>query len=103
MNDPKTGIGMRKVSMALDAIVPVRKERQGLGNRYQAILASVKELGLVEPLVVRPAKEAPGRFLLLDGHSRYFALKHLGYTRADCIVSSDGEEFTTSNKPKETQ
>ncbi|MCI0541071.1 MAG: hypothetical protein L0Z50_38200 [Verrucomicrobiales bacterium] len=51
-------------------------------------------MGLVEPLVVYPQKDGPGKFMLLDGHLRYFALKELGETSADCIVSTDDEGFT---------
>jgi hypothetical protein len=61
--------------------------------RYKAILASLKEVGLVEPLVVHPEKAMPGKYILLDGHLRFFALKELGQTTAECIISSDGECF----------
>ncbi len=96
MSDAKIGFEMQKLSLALDAILPVRKikEPQESGTRYKAILASIKEVGLVEPLMVHPAKEASGKYLLLDGHFRYFALKELGITSADCIVSIDDEGFT---------
>jgi hypothetical protein len=58
------------------------------------ILVSLKEVGLVEPLVVHPQKGVPGKYLLLDGHLRFFALKELGQTSADCIVANDDECFT---------
>ena len=49
---------------------------------------------MIEPLVVHPQKGAPGKYLLLDGHLRHFALKELGETEADCIVARDDECFT---------
>jgi ParB-like chromosome segregation protein Spo0J len=58
------------------------------------ILASIKEAGLVEPLVVYPQKDSPGKYLLLDGHVRHYALKELSKTTAECIVASDDESFT---------
>ena len=49
---------------------------------------------MVEPLVVHPQKDKKGMYLLLDGHLRYFALKDLGESEADCIVATDDESFT---------
>jgi hypothetical protein len=49
---------------------------------------------LIEPLMVYPRKDAPGRSLLLDGHFRLFALKELGHTAAECIIATDDECFT---------
>ena len=96
MMEAKLGFEMRKLRLPLDAILPVRqvKDPQNGGTRYKTILASLKEVGLVEPLVVHPQKDAPGKYLLLDGHFRYHALKEMGQTEADCIVSTDDEGFT---------
>lgn len=96
MNELKLGFEMRKIRLSLSAILPVRqiKEPQKNIRRYRTILASIKEVGLVEPLVVYPQKNGPGKYLLLDGHLRLFALKDLGESEADCIVSSDDESFT---------
>lgn len=96
MSEAKLGFEMRKVRLALEAILPVRqvKDPNESGPRYKTIRASIKEVGLVEPLVVHPTKGAAGKYLLLDGHFRYFALKELGQTEADCILSTDDEGFT---------
>ena len=96
MSDAKIGFEMRKIRVSLDMILPVRqvKDPQKSVGRYKAILASIKVVGLVEPLMVHPQKDAPGKYLLLDGHLRYFALKEAGQTEADCIVSNDDESFT---------
>ena len=55
-------------------ILPVRQVKDPQKNirRYQTIRASIKEVGLVEPLVVHPQKDTAGTYLLLDGHLRYF-------------------------------
>ena len=55
---------------------------------------SVKEVGLIEPLMVYPQQDAPGKYLLLDGHLRLFALRELGHTVAECIIARDDECFT---------
>src|ERR1700679_2467273 len=96
MSDAKIGFEMRKTRLSLAVILPVRqvKDPQKNVRRYQTIRASIKEVGLVEPLIVHPQKNADGTYLLLDGHLRYFALKELGETEADCIISNDDESFT---------
>ena len=96
MTDVKVGFEMRKIRLSLTAILPVRqiKDPQKNIRRYRTILASIKEVGLVEPLMVYPQKDGAGTYLLLDGHLRYFALKELGETEADCIIANDDESFT---------
>jgi hypothetical protein len=87
---------MRKIRLSLALILPVRqiKDPQKNIHRYKTIRASLKEVGLVEPLMVHPQKDGAGTYLLLDGHLRYFALKELGETEADCIIANDDESFT---------
>ena len=96
MSDAKIGFEMRKIRLPLENILPVRqmKDPQKRVDRYKTILVSLKEVGLVEPLVVHPQKDVPGKYLLLDGHLRFFALKELGETSADCIIANDDECFT---------
>ena len=60
----------RVVVLPLDIIVPqktVTKGQRG-GDFYRQITASLKHIGLIEPLVVCP--KGPGNYLLLDGHIR---------------------------------
>lgn len=96
MSDMKIGFEMRKIVVPLSDILPLRQVNDPQSNikRYRTIRASIKEIGLVEPLVVYPQKGAPGKYLLLDGHLRHFALKDLGVTEAECIVARDDECFT---------
>lgn len=63
---------------------------------FKQILASVREIGLIEPLVVYP-QEGKG-FLLLDGHLRLEALKLLGIDEANCILSTDDESYTYNKR-----
>lgn len=96
MSGMKIGFEMRKVQLGLENILPMRqlKAADKSAHRYKTILGSIPEVGLVEPLVVYPQKDAPGKYLLLNGHLRFFALKDLGKTTADCIIAKDDECFT---------
>ena len=96
MSNLKIGFEMRKIVVPLSDILPVRRVNDPQSNirRYRTIRASIKEVGLIEPLVVYPQKGSPGKYLLLDGHLRHFALKDLGIMAAECIVARDDECFT---------
>jgi ParB-like chromosome segregation protein Spo0J len=96
MSDMKFGFELRTVRLPLADILPLRQIKDPATNirRYRTIRASIKEVGLVEPLVVHPLKGTPGKYQLLDGHLRLHALKDLGHTEADCIISIDDESFT---------
>jgi hypothetical protein len=96
MSEMKLGFEMRKIRLALEDILPMRlvKDPEKNTHRYKMILASIPDVGLVEPLVVYPQKDAPGKYMLKNGHLRYFALRDLGLTEADCIIATDDECYT---------
>ena len=96
MSDPKLGFEMRRVRLPLTAILPLRQIKNPSANirRYRSILASIREVGLVEPLVVHPQPGGGGAFLLLDGHLRLHALQELKVAEAECLVATDDEGFT---------
>jgi ParB-like chromosome segregation protein Spo0J len=96
MSEMKLGFEMRRIRLALTDILPVRQVKDPQNNirRYRTIRASIKEVGLIEPLMVYPHKGGAGKYLLLDGHLRHFALKELGQTEAECLVALDDEGFT---------
>jgi len=96
MSEMKVGFEMQRMRLALADILPVRQVKDPQINikRYRTIRASIKEVGLIEPLMVFPHRAGPGKYLLLDGHLRYFVLKELGHTEAECLVSREDESFT---------
>ena len=81
-----------------DSIVPQRSVTQEVVRSaiFKQILASVREIGLIEPLVVYP-QEGKG-FLLLDGHMRLEALKILEIKEVNCILSTDDESYTYNKR-----
>jgi len=92
-NGVKIGFEPKKHRIALSDILPVRNidPECKKANRYKAILSSIKEVGLIEPLIVY--KKA-GVYLIMDGHVRYVALKELGVTEVDCLLAKDDECYT---------
>src|ERR1700744_3117490 len=96
MSQPQVKFEMRKIRLPLGQILPVRqyKDVHTKVERYKTILASIKEVGLIEPLMIYPQAGLPNSYLLLDGHLRLLALKELGTNEADCLVAHDNESFT---------
>jgi len=88
------------VEVPLARILPMRRFDDGIRKaaKYTCIAASVRELGLIEPLVVFPQPDTDGCFLLLDGHVRLMILKELGAASAKCLVAADDEGFTYNHK-----
>ena len=82
------------VVLPLNIIVPQKEVTKGQreGDFYRQITASLKHVGLIEPLVVYP--RGPGEYLLLEGHVRLDILKTLGVTEARCLLSTDDEAYT---------
>jgi len=96
MSEAKLAFEMKRIRLSLANILPARlmKGPQNNIKRFRTIRASIKEVGMIEALVVYPQKGVPGKYLLLDGHLRLFALKDLGETEAECIIANDDESFT---------
>ena len=96
MSELKIGFELKKIQLPLEDILPVRQFKADGKHvpRYKTILITLQQVGQVEPLVVHPQKDTSGKYVLLDGHLRYYAMKELGQKMADCIISIDDECFT---------
>jgi ParB-like chromosome segregation protein Spo0J len=85
-------------TIRLDRLLPTRTTGEKLKQsvKYRALLASVREVGIVEPLNVYPQKG--GKYLILDGHARVEALRDLGFAEAPCLIASQDEGYTYNQK-----
>jgi hypothetical protein len=92
--------GSEIINVPLNRILPMRKFDDTMQKtaKYKCIEASIKELGLIEPLIVFPQPETNGAFLLLDGHTRLVILRQLKASSAKCLISTDDEGFTYNHK-----
>lgn len=91
---------LRAVTLRLDQILPIRqvKPNEPAFGKYQSIMASIREIGIVEPLMVHPQKGAKDLYVLLDGHMRLKALAELGKTEAPCLIATSEDAFTYNDK-----
>jgi hypothetical protein len=93
MSDLKCGFEMKIVVLRVAEILPIRSvhDPERHAHRYKTILDAIREIGLVEPLIV---SRVAGEYHLVDGHLRLHALKELGITETTCLVSTDDESYT---------
>lgn len=92
----KVGFDKETLDLPLDRIIALKIVAPGLkaSPKFQQILASIREVGIIEAPVVSAASHEKGKYILLDGHLRIEALKEIGETVVTCLVSTDDEAFT---------
>jgi ParB-like chromosome segregation protein Spo0J len=66
--------------------------------KYAQIVASISQVGIVEPPVVSRDRNDRSKYLLLDGHLRLEALKDQGETEVVCLISIEDEAFTYNKR-----
>lgn len=95
-NKVRIGFERRAITIPLAQILPIRQFQPNdkWFGKYRSVVASIREIGLVEPLVVFPNRGSRGSYLLLDGHLRLKALLDSGATEAMCLVSTEDDAFT---------
>lgn len=99
----KMAFDPKGMMVPIGQILPVRTvgPEKRKGQQYLRLFASIREIGVIEPLILYP-QETPGgreaRYTLLDGHFRLDVLKELGRTEAFCLVALDDEAFTYNHK-----
>ncbi|MGE0705459.1 MAG: plasmid partitioning protein RepB C-terminal domain-containing protein [Vicinamibacterales bacterium] len=96
----RIGFERRIQVLPLSTMVPLRAVPESVKRtvKYRRIATSIREVGLIEPLVVARSQTQPGRYLLLDGHIRYAVLVDVGEPNARCVMADDDEAFTYNKR-----
>lgn len=78
----------------LDAIMasPLQPRRVFSDDELAELTDSIRENGLLQPLVVRPSPGSPGRFELVVGERRFRAITRLGWEDVPVIVREATDE-----------
>jgi len=94
--DIKLGFESEMIDLRLEQIVPLKMIPATIRTteKYKRIIASIREVGIIEPPVVTPDGKAKNRYILLDGHIRLEVLKEMGEEEVACLISTDDESFT---------
>lgn len=92
----KVGFDAQTVDLRLNQIIPIKLVAKATrdSQKFKQIVASIREVGVIEPPVVAPDSQKRDRYILLDGHLRVEALKEIGEDEVTCLVSTDDEAFT---------
>jgi len=91
--------GEKKESAALDILhlslelldkYPANPFREYTGDRLEQLAESIREHGVLSPIVVRP--KAGGRYEILAGHNRHNAARDAGLDGVPCIVKDVNDD-----------
>ncbi|MGE7137426.1 plasmid partitioning protein RepB C-terminal domain-containing protein [Luteibacter sp. NPDC031894] len=96
----RTAFDRRGIRLPLSSILPLKAIRPSVKAtiKYQQILASIEEVGLVEaPVVTRSAKQAD-QYFLVDGHLRFVAIRELGWTEVECLLTEHDDTYTYNKR-----
>lgn len=96
----KLGFERDLVEVSLDLLLGSKPQPATLKQsiKYSQIRASIKAIGIVEPLAVIPHPAHQGSYMVLDGHLRLEALKELQSESALCLISKDDEAYTYNKR-----
>ena len=100
MLHPSIKISFRQevIELPLERLTALKEPKaQELGSRTcKQLRASLKHVGLVEPLAVFP--QDAERFLVVNGNLRLYLLRELGVQSARCTVALDDESYTYNKR-----
>ena len=95
---PKAAFEFDVLTVNIENLLPTRtvSENEKKSMKYRALVASISELGIVEPVSIFPHKG--GKFLILDGNARVEAMKELNIVQITCLISIQDESYTYNKK-----
>lgn len=82
----------RRVPLAAIEASPLQPRRVFSDEELEELTASIRENGLLQPLVVRPAPGSPDRFELVVGERRFRAITRLGWEDVPVIIREATDE-----------
>jgi hypothetical protein len=95
-NPIRLGFATQTIILTLEQVIALKVMKPTIRTteKFKQIVASIREVGIIEPPVVTPNKDRSGQYILLDGHLRLAALRELEQTEVTCLVAHDDESYT---------
>ena len=80
--------------VAVDRIVPGENSRKldKASPAFKGLVKSIKAVGVLQPLIVRPHPEQAETYILEAGEQRWRAAQEAGLTEAPCTIRRDDEQ-----------
>ncbi len=99
-NKVEIGFQNKWMMLPISRLVPSKMitPRTMSTKKFEQISVSIREVGIVEPLMVHPVCGRKREYLVLDGHLRLEVLKTLSETDAPCLIAKDDEAFTYNKR-----
>jgi RepB plasmid partitioning protein/ParB-like nuclease domain len=96
--DPKLGFLPDVLELTLSQLKPERPvdDKMRRNKKYRQIAASVKHVGVIEPLIVY--REGRGKYRVVDGNKRLDILSEQGATSVRCLLTTDDEAYTYNKR-----
>ena len=96
----RLGFHLDPLEVPVEQILPTRKTPPNLRStaKFRQICASIKEVGLIEPLAISPTNGTARQYILLDGHIRLIALQDQGHAKVSCLMATDDESYSFNNR-----
>lgn len=93
MAEPQSA-NVKGMDVPIVKLIPLRKRKISPRN-YNRLVANLKAVGLIEPLLVCQEAE---QFFILDGYLRYTALVDLGVETVPCLVLPSRDLYTANRQ-----
>ena len=94
----KAAFEFEVLTVNIENLLPTRTigENEKHSMKFRALVASIGEVGIVEPVNIFPHNG--GKFLILDGHVRIEAFRELNIIEIPCLISCQDEGYTYNKK-----
>ena len=100
MRSVSLGFLPKVIEVNLQILQPQKSFHESMTEsvKYRQVVSSIREVGMIEPLVITALDRYTGKHLVLDGHMRLIALKEIGESVAACLISTDDEAYTYNKR-----
>jgi hypothetical protein len=97
-NDPKIGFLPEVLDLKLSQLKPEKPvdDKMRRDQKYRQIAASVKHVGVIEPLIVY--RDGRSKYRVVDGNKRLDILLAQGVTSVRCLLTTDDEAYTYNKR-----
>lgn len=87
-----------RLVVGVDRLVEDPKNERKTFRHLDGLIASIKAVGLIEPITVTPIEAGGDKYQIVTGHRRFRAAKAAGLAQVEVIVRDPDDELTRRQK-----